>query len=163
MWSILILMACGGGEKPVSQPEPPGVKDALVVILDTTRADRVSAGMTPQIWAHAADAWHPVRAYTPSPWTVPSVVSLLTGKAPWECLVPTDRSLPESAVTLPERIDNRRTSMVSANSYVTERNGFSRGFDRFESVESDSEAVALAKRELERKEAAETNAHRTLR
>ncbi|MEE2751390.1 MAG: sulfatase-like hydrolase/transferase [Myxococcota bacterium] len=122
------------------------MSDALVIILDTTRADRVNAGLTPHIWAHAAQAWHPVRAYTPSPWTVPSLVSFFTGKAPWELLAPTDRSLPESVPTLAERVENRRTAMVSANSYVTHATGFSRGFDRFESVESDEEAVAIAKR-----------------
>jgi len=36
--------------------------------------------------------------------------------------------------------------MVSANSYVTQNNGFSRGFDLFESVKSDAEAVAVARK-----------------
>ena len=66
-------------------PEPRDPRPSIVlVVIDTLRADAVSAygaveGNTPAFDALAAEGLLYARAYAPSPWTLPSHASLLTG------------------------------------------------------------------------------------
>jgi len=69
-------------------PEPGDQRPSIVlVVIDTLRADAVSAygaveGTTPSFDALASEGLLYRRAFAPSPWTLPSHASLLTGFGP---------------------------------------------------------------------------------
>jgi hypothetical protein len=132
---LLVLLACG-------RTPPPG-PDVLVVILDTVRVDLLSKERTPRILEHAEGSWHPVQAWSPSSWTLPAVVALLTGRPPWEVLGEGDASYPPGG-SICQEIPDLRCEMISANPYVTKSRGFDRAFDFLHEVQSDKEAVARA-------------------
>jgi arylsulfatase A-like enzyme len=112
-------------------------------VIDTLRADAVSAygaveGTTPSFDALASRGLLYERAYAPSPWTLPSHASLLTG-------VGADRhgvgiagrmGLREEFTTLAERLSDAgyQTVGFSANVLVSGLFGFDQGFERFSAV-----------------------------
>ena len=127
---------------------PAGAPDVVLVSIDTLRADRLGAygserGLTPEIDRLAAEGFLYERALASSPWTVPSVASMLTG-------LPTIRhgaGLPLSsgptffrsplsadAVTLAERFAaaGYRTRAVVANGFLSPGMGMARGFEVFD-------------------------------
>jgi hypothetical protein len=139
-----VVSACAGPiwvERP--EPAAPG-PNVLVVVLDTTRPDHLTPARTPRIVAHADGAgWRPETVIAPSPWTVPTMVSVFTGRLPWE--VQTDPQwLPGPAVTLAERAQSHATWLISANAWVSPSSNLDQGFDRAAHVRTDEEAVALA-------------------
>ncbi len=77
-----LLCACSrGSEQPPGDELRPSI---LLIVVDTLRADAVSvygavAGTTPFIDELARDGVRYAHAYAPSPWTIPSHVSLFTG------------------------------------------------------------------------------------
>jgi arylsulfatase A-like enzyme len=73
---------------PASEPRP-GAPSILLVVVDTLRADRVGVysnktGRSPHLDRRAPGAAIFERAYAPSPWTVPTFGSILTGRMPSE-------------------------------------------------------------------------------
>jgi len=109
------------------------------IMIDTLRKDRVGCygsgkGLTPGIDALAGDAVLFDDAVAQSPWTRPSVASMLTGLAPYEHGV-TDRddAVPEDALLLPERLQaaGYQTYGVITNGNVCAKFGFDQGFDAF--------------------------------
>lgn len=125
--------------------------NVLLVTIDTLRADHVSSNgygrrTTPFLDAVAADGVRFARAYSTSSWTVPGVVSLLSGTAPsahgvvhgraeqgkirGQEVVPDD--LPWLAAEL--RAAGYRTFAVTANTHLAGELGFARGFDRYACV-----------------------------
>jgi arylsulfatase A-like enzyme len=80
---------CRGGDARARAPEAPqpypgcaadpslGV---LVVTIDALRADAIDANTTPNLWTFARTAIVHARAFSPSTATIPSVVSMLTGR-----------------------------------------------------------------------------------
>jgi len=112
----------------------------LLVVVDTLRADAVSAygaieGTTPAFDALASDGLLYQHAYAPSPWTLPSHASLLTGFG-------ADRhgvgiagrmGLRAELATLAERLTDAgyQTAGFSENPLISELFGFERGFERF--------------------------------
>jgi arylsulfatase A-like enzyme len=88
---LAAALALAPGPGPLPRPPvrgdgaaPPNV---LVVLVDSFRADRLGVsgsgrGLTPRLDAFAADAAAFTEARTSSPWTKPSVASLLTGLRP---------------------------------------------------------------------------------
>ena len=77
----LLLGACSGG------PEEPPARSALLVSLDTTRADALTCyggeeGVTPSLDRLAAEGVLYERAYATAPLTTPSHASMLTGLYP---------------------------------------------------------------------------------
>jgi len=104
----VLLVACGGGEGPrLSEigSQPP---DVVIFLIDTLRADWTQPNgfdreTTPNLQALAAEGVVLEQAHAAGPWTLPSVVSLFTGKHLVEHNVVHDRlELPESATTLAE-------------------------------------------------------------
>jgi arylsulfatase A-like enzyme len=76
----LWLGACSG-----SSGAPPG--DVVLVILDTTRVDHLSAygyerPTTPQLERLAAEGERYTEAWSQAPWTLPSIATILTGQPP---------------------------------------------------------------------------------
>jgi arylsulfatase A-like enzyme len=112
----------------------------LLVVIDTLRADAVSAygaieGTTPAFDALASGGLMYRRAYAPSPWTLPSHASLLTGFGP-------DRhgvgiagrmGLRAGLATLAQRLTDAgyQTAGLSENPLISDLFGFEQGFERF--------------------------------
>jgi hypothetical protein len=119
--------------------------DLMVIVLDTTRPDHLSAERTPRIHAHAQGAWSAAEVLSPSAWTVPSMVALFTGQQPWELLPEGSSWLSDQALTLPERLPGHKRLLISANPWVGPSSNLDQGFDRVRNVDEDSQAVDLAR------------------
>jgi arylsulfatase A-like enzyme len=131
-----LLQGCSAERVESVDPRP----SILLVVVDTLRADAVSAygaieGTTPAFDALAAGGLQYGRAYAPSPWTLPSHASLLTGSGP-------DRhgvgiagrmGLRAELATLAERLADAgyQTAGFSENPLISDLFGFEQGFERF--------------------------------
>lgn len=127
------------------QPEASS-PNILVVVIDTLRADHLSSygysrDTDPNISRIAQEGVLFENAFSASSWTVPSHASLLTGRWLHEHLSDTNESgsrtvpLDETYPTIGEALLERgyRTAAFSANfETFKSRNGFGRGFIRFE-------------------------------
>lgn len=117
--------------------------DVLLLVLDSTRRDRVSAyghgrETTPTLDTLASEATVFEHAYVPAPWTLPCHCSLFTGMFPSEHGVTngfTDQRLRLSSdiPTLPEQLSERgyHTAGFSNNPWVGQLSGLDRGFEEF--------------------------------
>ena len=129
---LALLVACGG-EEPRRPPA-----SALLVTLDTTRADALSCyggrrGLTPHLDRLAAEGVRYARAQSVAPLTLPSHASMLTGLYPLRHgvrdngLVP----LPGAASTLAELAGEAgiQTGAFIASIVLDEYFGLAQGFD----------------------------------
>ena len=131
-----MLSACGGGES-AEQTRP----NVLLIVVDTLRADRLGAygygrPTSPNVDLELAGKGIVLEAaYSQSPWTLPSMISLFTSRYPGELLDdnPSAFGLPAHLETLPERMRGLgyRTAGFVANALLQERNGFARGFEAY--------------------------------
>lgn len=134
-----LFASCDGGVG--AQPAP----DLVVWFeVDTLRADALGCygyaetdaagrGVSPAIDRLAAEGWQFERAYSAAPWTAPSLVSQLTGLAPWEHGVNLLlQRVPDSLVCFPELLgaDGWSSAAVTANFVTQGQLGFWQGFDR---------------------------------
>jgi arylsulfatase A-like enzyme len=131
--SLLVLVGCGGTRS--TDPARPSV---LLIVVDTLRADAVSAygavaGTTPVIDALAASGLRYARAYAPAPWTIPSHASLFTGLGVERHRVGIGNRLTAAAdlVMLAERLRDAGydTAAFVENSLVGEPFGLMQGFE----------------------------------
>lgn len=119
-----------------SAAKPP----VLLIVVDTLRADHTTVygydeRTTPHLQAFSEQCTVFTNAHTSSPWTRPSVTTLLTGLPPdvhnsWD-----SRSrLPGEVVTLPEifRASGYRTGLFSDSPLVSNFFGFGQGFSHIE-------------------------------
>ena len=163
---IASLLACSG---PTIEA-PPRRPDVMLVVLDTVRADRLSAyghdrPTSLQLEAIAAAGVRFVDVTAPAPWTWPSHASLFTGLHPWEHgahwaddparmiefaqgddgwqLAPMRADVP----TLAERFGaaGYRTHALSANCLLHPDLGLMRGFSEASCAKNDAEIVASAR------------------
>jgi arylsulfatase A-like enzyme len=126
---------------------PPAVRadaalpDVLFVVMDTTRADRMSVygyarATTPRLEELARGATVYSRAISQAIWTLPSHASMFTGlypaehEADWQG-VKRPPPLPSEAVTLAERFRaaGYRTACISANQLFIPVFGLTQGFE----------------------------------
>ncbi len=125
---------------PVAEPGAPNV---VLIVADTLRSDHLSSNgyqrqTTPTLDSLAAQGVSFQNAYSTSSYSLPSHVSLLTGKNIYEHAVEWDRPtalIDEPIPTLPEMLQENgyRTGGFSANLFwVTREQGFNRGFAHFE-------------------------------
>jgi arylsulfatase A-like enzyme len=145
-----------GGELGTSQPSPPA-ESIVLVILDTVRADHMSAcgyarPTTPfmqKLWSEAK--FTTCQAYSPGSWTLPSHASFFTGLPVEQHGADTsshgDASLPwtgsrftplsDRFATLAEKMRDQgyRTVLVSSNPVLNEASGLTRGFDHVKVAE----------------------------
>jgi len=129
-WLLVALSLIGAG---CSEPRPPSV---VLFVIDTLRADRVGAygygaDTTPRIDALARESVLFEHAYAPAPWTLPSVVSLLTSTYACEHGVTVDGlALHPDIPTLAERLAEAgyATASLHANAYAGSISGLDRGF-----------------------------------
>lgn len=121
----------------------PGAPNVVLIVVDTLRSDHLSSNgyqrqTTPNLDALAAQGVSFQNAFSTSSYSLPSHVSLLTGKNIFEHAVEWDRPkalIDEPIPTLPEMLQNLgyRTGGFSANLFwVTREQGFDRGFVYFE-------------------------------
>ena len=132
---LLVLLAClvpvtAGAERP----------SFLVFVLDTVRADAVSAwgeveGTTPTLDRLAAEGVRYALAHASAPWTLPSHASLFTGLPPNRHGVNWDATRArDELVTLAERFRDAGWETVgfSENSWLSDSFNVNQGFERFE-------------------------------
>jgi len=145
-WLVAVLAVTGGLALAAiawtvrrSNLPPPNI---LMVVIDSLRADRVgSCGspqrLTPFLDRLAAESLVYDRAYSPSSWTVPSVVSLFTGEMPSEHgFTKFFANIAPDKTTIAEALSARgyATFGVSANNAISGMLGFGRGFDEYKIV-----------------------------
>jgi arylsulfatase A-like enzyme len=122
--------------RPRARTDAPNV---LLIVLDTTRVDRLSAygygrPTTPNLDRIAQEGLLFERAYAAAPWTLPSHASIFTGEyaavhnATWEHQVLDDR-LPTVAERLAEM--GLRTAAFSRQPWLSDETGLMRGFEDF--------------------------------
>ncbi len=117
-----------------------GAPNVLVVVIDTLRADHLSLyGYDRETSAHLDSIAKQGVVFdddiAPSPWTLGSHASMLTGRYPHEHGVDHEIALDHRYPTLPEILDANgyRTGGFSANLYYfARRTGLTRGFLHFE-------------------------------
>jgi arylsulfatase len=152
-----------GGCARAPEPRP----NVVVIVVDTLRADRLPfyggpADAAPFLGELAEDSLVFENAWSPSSWTLPATVSVLTSVHPFQHgvssavgleLGPDDEPIPVNCIpgeveTLAETLRDAgyRTFGIASNVLVGSDVGFDRGFDRFVMLEDeDADAVnALA-------------------
>ncbi len=135
LWLAIGAAACGPDAE--DRGAPPSL---LLVVLDTTRRDAVSAygaveGTTPNLEALAAEGLRYDWALAPSPWTLPSHATLFTslGLEAHGVGVTGRVVLGPGPATLAQQLADAgyQTVGFSENPLLTSSFGLARGFDRF--------------------------------
>jgi len=130
-----LLPACsGGGAAAETSGRPRG---AIVVLLDTLRADRLSCAghtraTTPALDALAAEGARFETVVSPAPWTLPSVGALLAAREPRHAFE--DGQLAHSSVAAFARA-GFRTAAVTEGAFVSRYFGLDMGFDDWDEEE----------------------------
>jgi arylsulfatase A-like enzyme len=122
-------------------PARPGSPNVLLIVLDTVRADKMSAygyarPTTPFLERLAREGTLFTHAVATSSWTLPSHASLFTGLHPYQHGA-TDERLDAKHPTLAEAFAGAgyRTAGFTANTIMTQRRtGLDRGFHRYEDL-----------------------------
>ncbi|MDH5672210.1 MAG: sulfatase-like hydrolase/transferase [Myxococcales bacterium] len=131
----LVVPARGAARK-----QPPPVKNVVVVLVDTLRADKLSPYSpetrvkTPGLTTFLKTAAVMKNARTQENWTKPSVATLLSSLLPWEHNAVTgDAKVPQSVELLPELLRKRGfyTGSFIANGYVSDKFGFKQGWHTY--------------------------------
>ena len=124
-----LLAACS---RPIPQ------SSVILAVLDTTRADAVSAygqvaGTTPTVDALARTGLQYDRAYSNAGWTLPAHASLFTGLLPSEHGVQSGSDKLDTVLTLAEALQRAgyETIGIVENPWLTPTTGMARGFERF--------------------------------
>ncbi|MCC7535298.1 MAG: sulfatase [Deltaproteobacteria bacterium] len=121
-----------------STDPPRRPRNALVLLIDTLRADRLTAinprsrVRTPNTDLLARTAATFVRAHAPECWTKPSVATLLSSLLPWQHGAIRTSSRVGDDITMLQEVVRRagfQTAALVANGYVGERFGFRQGWD----------------------------------
>jgi arylsulfatase A-like enzyme len=128
------LAARGAAGRPAR-----GAPTIVWISLDTLRADHVGCygyrrPTTPTLDALAAESIVFDRAIAPSPWTLPTHLSLLTGLYPSaHGVVDMNAALSDAAMTVPEvlRDTGYRTAAVVSSYMLSPAYGYGQGFETF--------------------------------
>ncbi len=134
-------------------PEPPARANVILIVADTLRADFLGSygfqgAISPNLDALAAESVVFERCFAQSPWTKPSVATILTSLYPqthgltnhegkyWGAETAELKTgiLPQSAVTLAEAFQNNgyATAGFVGSSWLTRPYGFAQGFDVYD-------------------------------
>ncbi len=143
--ALFVLAALGFTRCAAPVAEPPadrGGQTAVLIVLDTVRADHVGVvsgrpEVTPNLDRLAEGGAVFTRAYAQAPWTLPSHATMFTGQEPAEhgCHHISLRYDGEHAV-LAERFDGAgfHTGGFTNNPWLSSPTGLDRGFDVFVEV-----------------------------
>ncbi|UCG52998.1 MAG: sulfatase-like hydrolase/transferase [Candidatus Latescibacterota bacterium] len=115
------------------------VRHVILILIDTLRADMLgcydnSAPETPHIDEFASECIRYEWAISPSPWTIPSMVSIMTGlPASVHGAIAKNSRVPDALTMLPERMRAAGyvTGAVVDNALLSPSHGMDRGFDSF--------------------------------
>jgi len=151
---VLVGAICGACKRTESPVAGLGQKpNVLVVTFDTTRVDHLSCygyskSQTPTIDALAARGLRYTRCYAPTPITLPSHASIMTGLYPFRHRLRDNGTGPldPQAVTLAEVFDGAgyETGAVIAAYVLNSRYGLAQGFDHYdETIASEAHATGL--------------------
>ena len=130
------IVTLDGAAPRASRP----VKNAIVYLIDTLRADRVRAinpatrVQAPGLARFSEAAAVMDGARTQENWTKPSVATLLSSLFPWQHnAITTEAVVPAAVELLPETLSARgfHTGAFIANGYVSDRFGFSQGWTTY--------------------------------
>jgi arylsulfatase A-like enzyme len=133
-------VAASRGPAPGITP-PASRPNVLLIVLDTVRADRLSAygsrqSRTPTIDGIAREGVLFERAYSASSWTLPSHASILTGLAPSSHGAQTFSTVLASNHTQLQEVFRAQGystgAFVANNAFFVPELGFGRGFDVFD-------------------------------
>ena len=133
LMAVTMLSALSGcGDPPTQPPVPPNV---VLIVVDTLRADRLGVdgyprNLTPCLDGLAREGVYFRRAVSQSSWTLPSMISLMTGRHIFTEIPALPAETPSLAGMMKAR--GYATSAFIANSLVGEKEGFAKGFDHFE-------------------------------
>ena len=123
--------------------ERTGPPDVLLIVMDTTRADRCSfmgygRPTTPHLDVLAKESVVFLETWSPSSWTVPAHASLFTGQLPFRLGVvgPRPSRMREDVPTLAELLAKAgyETGAFTCNSWIAPHSGLSRGFGTLERI-----------------------------
>jgi arylsulfatase A-like enzyme len=142
---LAMLVACAAPS--FDDPRP----DIVLIVVDTLRADHLGAygyvrETSLNIDALAARGALFEAAWGAAPWTLPSIMSIMTSRYPSGHRVENDGLRLESHIpTLAQTFEaaGYATGGFVSHIYVTETFGFSRGFQRFEDFDLDDPAYQL--------------------
>ncbi|MAB78764.1 MAG: hypothetical protein CMJ89_05355 [Planctomycetes bacterium] len=138
---LLFVVGCSGGEGKDALSAPGGPLNAVLISMDTTRADALGCygrkpAVTPNIDRVASEGIVFERAYTVAPLTLPSHASMLTGLFPVRHSLRENGlwPLPPEADTLAERARAAgfQTAAFVAAVVLDPTFGLSQGFDVYE-------------------------------
>jgi arylsulfatase A-like enzyme len=135
----------GGGERP---------RSVILISIDTLRADHLGCyghplPTSPNLDAFAAQGTLFDDAYAPSPWTLPSHVSLLTGLYPTRHGVrTTDRRLADAIPSLATLLAQQgfETGAIVNGVIMRRQFGLAQGFGTYEMVPSDQSRTGAGSR-----------------
>jgi arylsulfatase A-like enzyme/Tfp pilus assembly protein PilF len=137
LWAAVSALGVG---LAVAEDRPQVPTSVLLITLDTTRADRLGCyggqdAMTPYLDRLAKSGARFEQALSPSPLTLPSHVSILTGRVPRRHGVRADgRVLDDSIPVLAERLGEAgfRTAAFVSAAALDRITGLDRGFDIYD-------------------------------
>jgi arylsulfatase A-like enzyme len=121
-------------------PPAGGISRIVLITIDTLRADSLSAygsngAPTPNIDALASSGMRFERAQAPSPWTLPSFASLMSGvSVPVHGTIDSTLSFPDEIPTLAEQLASRGyvTGGIGRSAFLVGLRGLDRGFDHYD-------------------------------
>ncbi len=158
---LALAFACVLWSRPALAAAPPRAPvNVLLISIDSLRRDYLGCygarfpyapgvSPTPRLDRLAAEGVRLADAYAPSPWTLPSHVSLMTGLSPVVHGVETDlHSMDPAQATLAAvlRAHGYQTAGVFSGPYLEPSWGFGAGFDRYTAAYGTE--VAAASRQL---------------
>jgi len=136
-WDPVVLRS----QAPVSSASPERPPNIVLIVVDTLRHDHLSSygysrPTSPNIDRLLAQRGVVLEnAYSQAPWTLPSVVSLLTGRYPTELLADEAAAfkIPDEVPVLSELLQGLgyETAAFYANPALHAGTGFGRGFETF--------------------------------
>ncbi len=138
----IMITACGldlGTETGVQRLQ----RNVVVLILDTTRADHLGVygyplPTSPNLDRLADEGEVFTRAFSVSPWTLPSIATILTGQPPWVHGAGVARNgyhgIHDEVTTVAERVAEHgiHTAAFANVSFFNEALGMARGFQHFD-------------------------------
>ncbi len=134
LFGIVVLAGAAAAAYFVTR-EKPGPPSFLFILIDTLRSDHLGClgyqrETTPNIDRLASGGVLFKNATSQSSWTLPSMISLMSGRHIFSKL----HKLPDDVPSLPQMMKKRgfQTAGFVANSLVGEKEGFAKGFDHFE-------------------------------
>ena len=115
--------------------EPPRPQNAIIIVLDTLRADRLGCygnerNTSPSLDALAARGVRFDQAFSPAPWTLPATGALLSGLSPERCFAG-DSKLSRSLIS-ELAAAGWSTAAFTEAAFFSAWFGMDRGFDHFE-------------------------------